>query len=124
MISVKTFDDRYFPARQKRGLQPVCVPVRCQSQRFELKSQRFIKLAFIMVISAQSLNCSRSVRDWAVISNCVEQSFGFTSLALSIDSESVIINSYLPCSIYWQVHQYVAHFVKRLYITHDVGLLC
>src|SRR5438445_57131 len=124
MISIKTFDDRYLPTRQQSSLQAVGVTIRCHSQRFELISQCFIKLAFIMLNGTQSLNRSRPVSNRRIIGDFVEQTFNLVSLALTIDRESVIIKTYLPRGIHRQVHQYVAYGFKRIQIAQTEGLLC
>ena len=124
MISGETLDNSYFKMRFQHCLQAVCILIRCRSQRFVLKPQSFIKLASIEIIGAQSLNCSRSVSNRRIIGDCFEQGFGFVSLALSIDSESVIVLTYLPRSFYRQVHQYSAHVFKRIEVAPEVGLLC
>ena len=124
VISIETLDDRYFPVRKQRGLQPLCIPIRCRSQRFELKPQCFIKLAFVMSICTQSLNRSRSVAHRRIVSHCFEQRFGFISQALTVDGESVIVQTYLPRSIYGQVHQHPAYLLKSTQIPQGIGFLC
>src|SRR6185295_20076007 len=124
MISIETLDNRYFPTRHQRRLQPVRIAIGCGSQRFQLKPQRFIKLSISVATSAQCLNGSRPVGHWRIVSHILDQSVGFLSLPPVIHSESEIVSTYLACSFYRQIHQYVAHLIKRFDITHDIGLLC
>ena len=49
---------------------------------------------------------------------------GFVYLAFSVYGDRAIVETYLPRSIYWQVHQYLAYLLKGIQITQGIGLLC
>src|ERR1700730_9488500 len=100
--------------RDQYCLQTVSSLIRCHSQRFKLKPQHVIKLALAMIIRTQSLNRSCPVSDRSIISDCFEQSVGLIRLPLSMNSESVIIETYLSRSIDGQAHQHSAYFLKRI----------
>src|SRR5712692_10052128 len=123
MISIETLDNRYFVMSHQRCLQAMSVLVRCCSQRFKLKSQCFIKLSREFMYSTQCLNRSRPIRNRSIVSNCLEQAFGFISPA-PIHSESVIVPTYLLRSLQGQAHQYPAYLFKSVQIAHDEGLFC
>src|SRR6185295_12296613 len=108
--------------RHQHCLEAARIWIRCGSQSFVLKPQRFVKLAPGVVVCAQSLNRTRSVSNRSVIGNRLEHCFGLSSSA-SIDRESVIISSYLSRSLYRHIHQYLADLIQRVNVTREVGLL-
>ena len=122
MISISALDDRYLETSHQSGLQIICIPIGCGSQRFELKSQGFIKLSRKFVHCTQCLKCSRSICDRSIVSDCLEQAFGFVSAA-PINSVSVIVQTCLLCSSDRQVDQYPGDLIKSVQIADDDGLL-
>src|SRR6185295_14946721 len=122
MISISALDDRYFETSHEPGLQLMCIPIRCGSQCFELKSQGLIKLSSKFVHRTQCLNCSRSIRDRSIVSYCLEQAFGFASTA-PINSVSVIVQTCLLRSFHRQSHQYPGDLIKSVQIADEYGLL-
>src|SRR6185436_3881096 len=122
MISISALDDRYLETSHQPGQQLMCIPIGCGSQRFELKSQGFIKLSRKFVHCTQCLNCSRSIRDRSIVSDCLEQAFGFVSTA-PIYSVSVIVQTCLLSSFHRQVHQYPGDLIKSVQSAHENGLL-